>query len=84
MTNLDCRSPFDIAQGDVLLSILRKWKSRSMGMPKNKKAFGDWGEDIAVNFLEKKGFTILQRNFRAERGEIDIIARRETALFLWR
>jgi len=49
-------------------------------MPKNKKAFGDWGEDIAVQYLEKKGFAILQRNFRAERGEIDIIAREKDCI----
>ncbi len=38
------------------------------------KATGDEGELIAVKFLEDKGFRILQRNYRFERGEIDIIA----------
>ena len=37
-------------------------------MPKNKKAFGDWGEDIATKFLEKKGFTILHRT-SGQKGE---------------
>jgi len=49
-------------------------------MAKDKKAFGDWGEDIAVKYLQKKGFIILHRNFRAERGEIDIIAREEDCI----
>jgi putative endonuclease len=49
-------------------------------MPKNRKAFGDWGEDIAVQYLEKKGFAILRRNFRAERGEIDIISREKDCI----
>lgn len=41
----------------------------------NKKKIGNRGEDLAANFLEKNGFTILNRNFRAGRfGEIDIIA----------
>ena len=40
-----------------------------------RKKFGDWGEDIAVRYLSDKGYVILQRNFRAARGEIDIIAR---------
>lgn len=42
----------------------------------NKRALGSFGEDEAVKFLEKNGFTILDRNFRFSRmGEIDIIAR---------
>lgn len=49
-------------------------------MPKDKKAFGDWGEEIAVKYLEKKGFAIMHRNFRAERGEIDIIAREKDCI----
>ena len=33
------------------------------------------GEDIAVAFLQKKGFLILERNWRSRRwGELDIIA----------
>lgn len=40
----------------------------------NKKK-GDEGEDIAVEFLLKKGFEIIERNYRFEKGEIDIIAK---------
>lgn len=32
------------------------------------------GEDIAVMYLRKKGYTVLERNFRKQYGEIDIIA----------
>ena len=35
---------------------------------------GKKGEDIAVVFLKKKGWRILERNFRKQYGEIDIIA----------
>jgi len=35
---------------------------------------GRKGEDIAVNYLLKKGFEILERNYRYKRAEIDIIA----------
>ncbi len=45
-----------------------------------RKEFGDWGEDIAVKFLLENGFTILMRNFRAARGEIDIIAREKNCI----
>jgi putative endonuclease len=33
-----------------------------------------FGEDIASNFLKKKGFRIIDRNFRKGYGEIDIVA----------
>ncbi|RTY36721.1 YraN family protein [Chlorobium phaeovibrioides] len=35
---------------------------------------GREGERIAAGFLEKKGYRIVQRNFRFHRNEIDIIA----------
>lgn len=35
---------------------------------------GRLGESVAVEYLEKKGFRIAALNFRAGRGEIDIIA----------
>ena len=37
------------------------------------KQVGERGEEIAVSVLEKKGFSILERNFR-DGGEIDVIA----------
>jgi len=40
----------------------------------NKRAQGTKGEDRAVAFLRKKGSRILDRNYRFERGEIDIVA----------
>ena len=35
---------------------------------------GAWGEEKAVRFLKRRGFTIVDRNFRCRFGEIDIIA----------
>ncbi|TDG94924.1 YraN family protein [Cardinium endosymbiont of Culicoides punctatus] len=37
--------------------------------------FGQYAEEIAANYLEKKGFEILVQNFRYKRFEIDLIAR---------
>lgn len=39
-----------------------------------KKEEGELGERIAVEYLKKKGFKIIDRNFRIRGGEIDIIA----------
>ena len=41
------------------------------------------GEDAAVKFLIKKGYKILERNFRKGYGEVDIIAlSRNTLVFI--
>ena len=40
---------------------------------KNKEV-GDKGETIAANFLQKRGFNIIERNWRSKHLEIDIIA----------
>lgn len=37
---------------------------------------GRFGEGIAARHLERKGWTVLDRNFRLGRNEIDLIARR--------
>lgn len=38
------------------------------------------GEDAAVEFLQKKGYRIIDRNFRRGYGEIDIIALKDRVL----
>lgn len=34
------------------------------------------GEQLAADFLTRRGFKIIERNFKYDRGEIDIIARK--------
>ena len=46
----------------------------------NRKTRGKRGEDEAVDFLQKKGYRILERNFRFEHGEIDIVAEDDATL----
>ena len=45
-------------------------------MALNKKAaeLGSRGESFTVRYLEIRGFTILDRNWRIKEGEIDIVA----------
>ncbi len=40
----------------------------------NNKEIGDFGENLALKFLIKKGFKIINKNFRIGFDEIDIIA----------
>lgn len=46
----------------------------------NKQQLGKLGEDVAQQYLEKKGYRILCRNFRCRAGEIDIIASKGNSL----
>jgi putative endonuclease len=44
------------------------------------KTLGAKGEQIAADFLKHHGFEIVERNFRYERGEIDIIAKKDKVI----
>jgi len=39
-----------------------------------KRKFGDKGEEIAEEFLKKKKYKILEKNYLIRQGEIDIVA----------
>ena len=39
------------------------------------KEIGDFGEDVACRYLEKKNIQIIKRNYHCRAGEIDIIAK---------
>lgn len=45
-----------------------------------KQIIGNIGEEKAVELLIKKGFSILERNYRYKKAEIDIIAKYDTFL----
>jgi putative endonuclease len=41
---------------------------------------GQKGEQLAVEFLQKKGYQILERNWRFKKAEVDIIAQKNGVL----
>ena len=43
-------------------------------MSSARKKLGAWGETVAAEHLTAKGYDILERNWRCQRGEVDIIA----------
>lgn len=48
-----------------------------------RQKLGKHGEDIASSYLQKKGFRVIERNFRARYGEIDLICLdRNTLVFV--
>jgi putative endonuclease len=49
-------------------------------MEQTKKQFGTWGENVAAWWLLKLGYAILTKNFRTERGEIDLVVRQGDTL----
>jgi len=49
-------------------------------IPLKRKEVGDRGEKLAVDFLKKRGYKIVRRNFRCREGEIDIIAQKGDCL----
>lgn len=46
----------------------------------DKKKIGNEGEENAVNFLFANGYEVLERNYRFGRGEVDIIARKDSVM----
>lgn len=41
----------------------------------SRSDLGSQGEKVAADFLRKKGYTVICKNFRCRSGEVDIIAR---------
>ncbi|MEL6444333.1 MAG: YraN family protein [Bacteroidota bacterium] len=54
--------------------------SRSGNASRNKET-GDHGEDLAAAYLEAQGFVVMDRNYRFEREEIDLIVWERDDLF---
>ena len=45
-----------------------------------KRELGQYGENLAAQFLQQRGFEIIEKNFHTRWGEIDVIARRGRSL----
>ncbi len=48
-----------------------------------KKELGKKGEEIALRFLKKKGYRLIEKNYVCKMGEMDIIAKeKDTLVFI--
>ena len=41
----------------------------------NKRSVGNAGENLAVEYLQRAGYEVLDRNFYTRYGELDLVAR---------
>lgn len=45
-----------------------------------RKQVGRGGEEVAAQFLERKGYRIIDKNYREKWGEIDIVAEKDNVV----
>ncbi|HBX69244.1 MAG TPA: YraN family protein [Chloroflexi bacterium] len=52
-------------------------------MASHRQSLGRWGETLAEDYLSRKGYSLLERNFRSPFGEIDLIVQKmQTLVFV--
>ena len=50
------------------------------GLPLSKRLSGAWGEELALRYLMRQGYELVERNYRTRYGELDLILRKENTL----
>ena len=48
-------------------------------MTDERRSLGKRGEELALSYLKKNGYKIIEQNYRSKLGEIDIIAQESGA-----
>jgi len=48
----------------------------------NHKNLGKWGELFACEYLQTKGYTILEKNWKYKRSEIDILCQKDDGVLV--
>ncbi len=74
---MDPRPGPEATLGRSVLTRLRSLLSgKTPPPPEDPKLFGAWGEQVAADFLRKRGMKILATNYRRStaKGEIDLVA----------
>ena len=54
---------------------------RRGGSLKNRSSSA-WGEELALRYLTRWGYTLVERNYRTRYGELDLIVRQNNTLML--
>ena len=59
------------------------WVGVGVKMAMQKKELGKKGEEVALRYLKKKGYRIIEQNYVCKMGEMDIIAKeKDTLVFI--
>ena len=51
-----------------------------MKPPTESKKLGNLGEEISARFLEKRGYSVIERNYLRKVGEIDLICKKDEVI----
>jgi putative endonuclease len=51
-----------------------------LGLSMQKKELGKKGEEVALRFLKKRGYRIIEQNYVCKMGEMDLIAKEKDTL----
>ncbi len=46
----------------------------------NNRLSGAWGEELALRYLTRRGYELVERNYRTRYGELDLILRHQDTL----
>ena len=69
-------------ESHLICRSISKMTNKKQSFSTNKQT-GNYGEQLACQYLQRLGYKILERNFRIRGGEIDIIARdKDTLVFV--
>jgi len=55
-------------------------RSVDSGIAARRNARGRWAEDCVARWYEQHGYTVVARNFRSKRGELDVVLMQGTEL----
>jgi putative endonuclease len=58
----------------------KNFQEPEYGQTMQKKELGKKGEELALRFLKKKGYRIIEKNYVCKMGEMDIIAKEKDTL----
>lgn len=60
--------------------LVRGGRSGTLSARRDNRRSGDRGEEIALRYLGRRGYRLVERNYRTRYGEVDLILRQGSAL----